>query len=336
MPKRIGVQVFRSTRRCIHCWFRRSRREPASTPTSFGRAWPTFGPHWALKTSAYSPSGTACKHRSTNGIVTTERRRLTPRPTRPSYENRLPPPRTRAFTITTDNVDPEIATIAGPQLVVPVMNARYALNAANARWGSLYDALWHRRHTRGRRRRARRRLQPGSRRAGIVWARDFLDTHCPLTGGTHADATAYVITAGALSVQQASGEAATLADPSQFVGYTGNAGAPVSVLLRHNGLHIEIQIDRNHAVGATDAAGVKDVCLESALTTIQDCEDSVAAVDAEDKVIVYRNWLGLMKGDLTDSFKKGGDTLTRRLNPDRSFTTPDGGTLALPGRGIQC
>jgi malate synthase len=135
-------------------------------------------------------------------------------------------------------------------------------------------------------------------------------------------------------VQQASGEPATLADPSQFVGYTGSADAPESVLLCHNGLHIEIQIDRSHAVGETDAAGVKDVCLESALTTIQDCEDSVAAVDAEDKVVVYRNWLGLMKGDLTDTFKKGGDTLTRRLNPDRSFTTPDGSTLTLPGRSL--
>ena len=244
-------------------------------------------------------------------------------------------PEPTPFTITTDNVDPEIATIAGPQLVVPVMNARYALNAANARWGSLYDALYGTDAI---------PEDGGAERGGaynpvrgervIVWARDFLDTHCTLTGGTHADATAYVITAGALSVQQASDEAATLADPSQFVGYTGNAEAPESVLLRHNGLHIEIQIDRNHAVGATDAAGVKDVCLESALTTIQDCEDSVAAVDAEDKVIVYRNWLGLMKGDLTDTFKKGGDTLTRRLNPDRSFTSPDGGTLALPGRSL--
>ena len=244
-------------------------------------------------------------------------------------------PEPAPFTITTDNVDPEIATIAGPQLVVPVMNARYALNAANARWGSLYDALYGTDAI---------PEDGGAERGGaynpvrgervIAWARDFLDTHCPLAGGNHTDATAYVITAGTLSVQQASGESATLADPSQFVAYTGNAGAPESVLLRHNGLHIEIQIDRNHAVGATDAAGVKDVCLESALTTIQDCEDSVAAVDAEDKVIVYRNWLGLMKGDLIDTFKKGSDTLTRRLNPDRSFTTPDGGTLALPGRSL--
>ena len=239
------------------------------------------------------------------------------------------------FSITTANVDPEIAQIAGPQLVVPVMNARYALNAANARWGSLYDALYGTDAI---------PEDSGAERGGaynpvrgervIAWARDFLDTHCPLTGGSHADATAYVISADVMSVQQASGESATLADPSQFVGYTGNADMPESVVLCHNGLHIEIQIDRSHAVGKTDAAGVKDVCLESALTTIQDCEDSVAAVDAEDKVMVYRNWLGLMKGNLTDTFKKGSDTLTRRLNPDRSFTTPDGGTLTLPGRSL--
>jgi malate synthase len=244
-------------------------------------------------------------------------------------------PEPAPFSIITDNVDPEIAQIAGPQLVVPVMNARYALNAANARWGSLYDALYGTDAI---------PEDGGAERGGaynpirgervIAWARDFLDTHCPLTGGSHAEATAHAISAGALSVQQASGDSATLADPSQLVGYTGNADAPESVVLCHNGLHIEIQIDRNHAVGATDAAGVKDVCLESALTTIQDCEDSVAAVDAEDKVVVYRNWLGLMKGDLSDTFKKGGDTLTRRLNPDRSFTTVDGGTLTLPGRSL--
>ena len=244
-------------------------------------------------------------------------------------------PEPEPFSISTENVDAEIAHIAGPQLVVPVMNARYALNAANARWGSLYDALYGTDAI---------PEDNGAERGGaynpirgdrvIAWARDFLDTHCPLTGGTHADATAYAIQAGTLSVQQASGDSATLAEPSLFVGYTGNADAPESVLLCHNGLHIEIQIDATHPVGATDAAGVKDVCLESALTTIQDCEDSVAAVDAADKVVVYRNWLGLMKGDLTDTFKKGGDTLTRRLNPDRSYITPDGGTLTLPGRSL--
>ena len=215
------------------------------------------------------------------------------------------------------------------------MNARYALNAANARWGSLYDALYGTDaipEDKGAERGGAYNPIRGDR--VIAWARDFLDTHCALTGGTHADATAYAIQAGTLSVQQASGDSATLAEPSLFVGYTGNADAPESVLLCHNGLHIEIQIDATHPVGATDAAGIKDVCLESALTTIQDCEDSVAAVDAADKVVVYRNWLGLMKGDLTDTFKKGGDTLTRRLNPDRSFTTPDGGTLTLPGRSL--
>ncbi|MEL0204270.1 MAG: malate synthase G, partial [Halieaceae bacterium] len=240
-----------------------------------------------------------------------------------------------AFSITTENVDPEIAHIAGPQLVVPVMNARYALNAANARWGSLYDALYG------------TDVIPeegGAERGGdynpvrgdrvIVWARQLLDTHCPLADGSHADATEYTIVEGVLSVRQGTGEATTLADASQFTGYTGAAQAPESILLRHNGLHIEIQIDRDHAVGKTDAAGIKDVCLESALTTIQDCEDSVAAVDAEDKVIVYRNWLGLMKGDLTDTFTKGDRALTRRLNPDRSFTGPDGSTLTLPGRSL--
>lgn len=240
-----------------------------------------------------------------------------------------------AFNITTENVDPEIAHIAGPQLVVPVMNARYALNAANARWGSLYDALYG------------TDVIPeegGAERGGdynpvrgdrvIAWARDFLDTHCPLADGSHADAIEYTVAEGVLWVRQRAGEATTLADTSQFSGYTGAAQAPESILLRHNGLHIEIQIDRNHAVGKTDAAGIKDVCLESALTTIQDCEDSVAAVDAEDKVTVYRNWLGLMKGDLTDTFTKGDRALTRQLNPDRSFTGPDGATLTLPGRSL--
>jgi malate synthase len=168
----------------------------------------------------------------------------------------------------------------------------------------------------------------------ITWARDFLDAHFPLAEGRHRDATRYTIDNGTLRVGQPSDASSILADTTQLVGYTGDSDLPSSVLLKHHGLHVEIQIDREHPVGATDKAGVKDICLESALTTIQDCEDSVAAVDAEDKVVVYRNWLGLMKGDLTDTFKKGDASLTRRLNPDRRFTTPDGGTLTLPGRSL--
>ena len=244
-------------------------------------------------------------------------------------------PKPAPFEITTSQVDPEIALIAGPQLVVPVMNARYALNAANARWGSLYDALYGTDAI---------PEDDGAVRGGgynpvrgdrvIAWARDFLDEHFPLTGGLHRDATCYTIDSGTLQVALTTGASVSLADPSQLVGYTGDSDTPSSVLLKHHGLHIEIQIDRAHSVGATDKAGVKDICLESALTTIQDCEDSVAAVDAEDKVVVYRNWLGLMKGDLTDTFKKGDASLTRRLNPDRQFTTPEGGTLTLPGRSL--
>jgi len=244
-------------------------------------------------------------------------------------------PEPAPFQISTAQVDPEIALIAGPQLVVPVMNARYALNAANARWGSLYDALYG------------TDVIPednGAVRGGgynpvrgdrvIAWARDFLDEHFPLTDGLHRDATGYTMDSGTLQVGLTSGTVGSLADPTQLVGYTGNSDAPNSVLLKHHGLHAEIQIDRTHPVGATDKAGIKDICLESALTTIQDCEDSVAAVDAEDKVVVYRNWLGLMKGDLTDTFTKGNASLTRRLNPDRQFTTPEGGTLTLPGRSL--
>ena len=244
-------------------------------------------------------------------------------------------PKPAPFEITTSQVDPEIALIAGPQLVVPVMNARYALNAANARWGSLYDALYGTDAI---------PEDDGAVRGGgynpvrgdrvIAWARDFLDEHFPLTGGLHRDATCYTIDSGTLQVALTTGASVSLADPSQLVGYTGDSDTPSSVLLKHHGLHVEIQIDRAHSVGATDKAGVKDICLESALTTIQDCEDSVAAVDAEDKVVVYRNWLGLMKGDLTDTFKKGDASLTRRLNPDRQFTTPEGGTLTLPGRSL--
>ena len=245
-------------------------------------------------------------------------------------------PQPEPFSITTENVDPEIARVAGPQLVVPVMNARYALNAANARWGSLYDALYGTNaiaEEGGAERTANYNAVRGAK--VIAWARAFLDEHCPLVDGSHSDASAYSISEGALTVSQIDGNhSASLVDASQFVGFTGCEGTPESVLLKHNGLHIEIQIDRSHPVGATDAAGVKDVCLESALTTIQDCEDSVAAVDADDKVTVYRNWLGLMKGDLTDTFDKGGESVVRRLNPDRAFKNPDGEPFTLPGRSL--
>ena len=239
------------------------------------------------------------------------------------------------FSITTENVDPEVATLAGPQLVVPVMNARFALNAANARWGSLYDALYGTDVI---------SEEGGAERAGaynpvrgdkvIAYARDFLNEHCPLTSSDHTQAVAYTIADGKLQVELNDGVISALANPEQLVAFTGNADAPSGVLLRHNGLHIEIQIDPSTPIGATDKAGVKDVCLESALTTIQDCEDSVAAVDAEDKVVVYSNWLGLMRGDLAEAFQKGGKRLTRTLNPDREFTATDGSTLTLPGRSL--
>ena len=244
-------------------------------------------------------------------------------------------PQPAPFKIATQNVDPEIAEIAGPQLVVPVMNARYALNAANARWGSLYDALYGTDVI---------SEEDGAVRAGaynpvrghkvIEWARDFLDTHFPLNQGSHKQAAHYTIVDGDLLINQIDGSLSMLAEPDQFVGFAGDSGDPSGILLKHNGLHAEIQIDREHSVGSTDAAGVKDICLESALTTIQDCEDSVAAVDAEDKTVVYRNWLGLMRGDLSESFNKGGRTLTRSLNTDREFTSPRGESFSLPGRSL--
>ena len=239
------------------------------------------------------------------------------------------------FSIRTENVDEEVATIAGPQLVVPVMNARYALNAANARWGSLYDALYGTDvipETEG----AERSGGYNPVRGGkvIAWARQLLDNAVPLATGSHSDATAYMIRDGALAVRLADDQITGLADTTQLRGFQGSPELPNAVLLRHNGLHLEIQIDHQHPVGKTDAAGVKDVLLESAVTTIQDCEDSVAAVDAEDKALVYRNWLGLMTGALTESFEKGGKTLERRLNPDREYTGVDGEKLTLHGRSL--
>ncbi len=239
------------------------------------------------------------------------------------------------FSITTQNVDDEIAVMAGPQLVVPVMNARFALNATNARWGSLYDALYGTDVI---------SESDGAERVGaynpvrgakvVAFARDFLDQHCPLSRGSHADVKQYAIAGEKLTAVLSEGNVCLLKDRSQLVGYCGSAESPTSILLKHHGLHIEIQIDRQHPIGATDPAGVKDVCLEAAITTIQDCEDSVAAVDAADKVVVYRNWLGLMKGDLAESFAKDGQTVKRTLNPDRHFTQPDGSALTLPGRSL--
>ena len=239
------------------------------------------------------------------------------------------------FTIDTANVDAEIATLAGPQLVVPVDNARYALNAANARWGSLYDALYGTDalpESGGATRTGA--YNPVRGAAVIAWARDFLDAHFPLAVGSHHEATGYAIAADGLQVAMAGGKGTVLREASACLGYQGPAAAPAVILLVHNGLHVEIHVDREHLIGRTDAAGVSDVVLEAALTTIQDCEDSVAAVDAGDKVRVYRNWLGLMKGTLTASFPKGGRLLERRLAPDRRYTSVQGGELVLQGRSL--
>jgi malate synthase len=238
-----------------------------------------------------------------------------------------------AFQVETANVDAEIAHIAGPQLVVPVDNARYALNATNARWGSLYDALYGTDAINEGLPVPTGGYDPTRGAKVIAYVRAFLDQHFKLVQGSHADAQSYVIKDGRLAVQVA-GSATTLADTSAFVGYLDEATAPTAVLLKHHGLHVEIRFDRNHPIGKTDAAGIADVVIESAITTIQDCEDSVAAVDAADKVGVYRNWLGLMKGTLQATFPKGGKQMVRTLHPDRDFTQPTGGTLTLAGRSL--
>ncbi|MCU9838559.1 malate synthase G [Ruegeria sp. WL0004] len=236
-------------------------------------------------------------------------------------------PEGEAFEIETANVDPEIATVPGPQLVVPITNARYALNAANARWGSLYDAFYGTDamggpapaggYDRGR----------GAR--VVARARVFLDEAFPIKGTSHADAHRYHVHDGALLVDDQ-----PLANPEKFVGFRGHPKAPSAVLLSNNGLHVELVFDRTHPVGSRDQAGLADVVMESAVSAIMDCEDSVACVDAEDKVLAYSNWLGLMRGDLTEEVSKGGGTFTRALNADRSYTAPDGSDLTVKGRAL--
>ncbi|WP_102275058.1 malate synthase G [Cytobacillus massiliigabonensis] len=239
------------------------------------------------------------------------------------------------FEITTAGVDDEVAIQAGPQLVVPVNNHRYALNAANARWGSLYDALYGTDVI---------SEEKGAHRSGgynpvrgkkvISLAREFLDQTVPLLSGSHKDVVQYHITDGQLIATLNNGNESKLINGEKFAGYQGSSDNPSAILLKNNGLHFEIQIDRNHPIGKTDEAGVKDILLEAALSTIMDCEDSVAAVDVKDKVEVYRSWLGLMKGDLTATFTKDHQTMTRKLNPDRSYTAPNGETFTLHGRSL--
>jgi malate synthase len=243
-------------------------------------------------------------------------------------------PEKQAFSIDTADVDAEIAQIAGPQLVVPVNNARYALNAANARWGSLYDALYGTDviPEESAARTAKYNPQRGAK--VVAFARDFLDRHFALAGGSHRDAVAYRVAESTLGVQLKSGNVTSLKDISGFRGFQGGPDAPTALLLLHHGLHVEIHIDRTHYIGRDDAAGISDLILESAITTIQDCEDSVAAVDADDKVHVYRNWLGLMQGSLEARIDKGEKASVRRLNPDRHYRTPDGADLVLPGRSL--
>ncbi|MEX2962287.1 malate synthase G [Microbulbifer sp. TYP-18] len=239
------------------------------------------------------------------------------------------------FTISTDKVDPEMATVAGPQLVVPVMNARYALNAANARWGSLYDALYGSdviSEADGAERGAAYNPLRGER--VIEFGRDFLDQSVPLTNGSHRDVVEYRVNGLLMEALLRNGEVATLKRRGEFIGFNGDPSEPSAILLQRNGLHFEIQIDRDSPVGKADPAGIRDLLMEAAVTTIMDCEDSVAAVDAADKVAVYRNWLGLMQGTLEESIRKGDKTLLRKLNPDREYTGRDGTCITLPGRSL--
>ncbi|WP_042347878.1 malate synthase G [Bacillus massiliigorillae] len=239
------------------------------------------------------------------------------------------------FQIGTTNVDGEIAIQAGPQLVVPVNNARYAINAANARWGSLYDALYGTDAI---------SEENGAEKGGsynpirgakvIEFAKSFLDQAVPLKDASHTDATEYRIEEGKLVIVLSNNQLTSLVDEGKFKGYQGEALAPSAILIKNNGLHFEIQVDRNHPIGKDDSAGVKDLLIEAAITTIMDCEDSIAAVDAEDKTLVYSNWLGLMKGDLEASFQKGNKTLTRKMNDDRYYTSPEGAEISLNGRSL--